>query len=60
MLAFTTVIGNREHDQDGDSVIKVYSGLTNNRFTDFFKVKTKLTLYKIKKYFKVMPAYLRS
>ena len=24
MLAFITVIGNREHDQDGDSVIKVY------------------------------------
>ena len=24
MLTFVTVIGNREHDQDGDSVIKVY------------------------------------
>ena len=24
MLAFITVIVNREHDQDGDSVIKVY------------------------------------
>ena len=25
MLAFITVIGSREHDQDGDSVIKVYT-----------------------------------
>ena len=24
MLAFITVIGNREHDHDGDSLIKVY------------------------------------
>ena len=24
MLAFITVIGNREHDQDGDSVVNVY------------------------------------
>ena len=24
MLAFITVIGNREHDQDGDSVMNVY------------------------------------
>ena len=26
MLAFITVVGNREHDLDGDSVIKAYSG----------------------------------
>ena len=25
LVAFITVIGNREHDQDGDSVLKVYS-----------------------------------
>ena len=25
MLAFITLIGNRKHDQDGDSVIKLYS-----------------------------------
>ena len=33
MLAFITIIGNREHDQDGDSVMKVYtmsSGLALN------------------------------
>ena len=32
MLAFITVIGNREHDQDGDSMIKVYTNLANESY----------------------------
>ena len=45
MLAFITVTGNREHNQDCDSVIKVYTRLVkiNNIIVEFRYVDIQLS-----------------